>query len=100
MPADLKTVSKKLAQVNPNLLIGGAIVGLVGLGGVLLWRVLDPRNIPEKVRTEIDEHYEKYYTTTDPETQETKPDTKAILLSTFSPAFGVYNYLKKSGVWS
>lgn len=46
----LQKAKKGLGRINPNLLIGGAIVGVVGIAGVILWRLLDPRQIPDKVR--------------------------------------------------
>lgn len=104
----IKKAKKGLGQINPNLLVGGAIVGIVGLGAVLLWRALDPRQIPDKLRESLGDQLienaaktgwtdwdNKVYTQTDPNTGEIKADWKNTLLFIANPLAGLaYGFTK------
>jgi hypothetical protein len=96
----IRRARKGLSQVNPNLLIGGAIVGVVVIGGVLIWRALDPAQIPDKLKGKVDDKLSEIldnapgpaaalYTRTNPNTGETSTDNKSFLLTLFSPPIGL-----------
>lgn len=92
---------KGLSQVNPNLLIGGAIIGVVAIGGILLWRMLDPRQIPDKLRDSLSDQLintanqtstpvdNAIFTKVDPNTGEIKADFRNALLFAANPLAGL-----------
>ena len=97
---DLKRASKKLGEINPNLLIGGAIVGVVGLGAVLLWRTLDPTRIPDKAKDAMGDMIidaknrltawgQNPYVKVDPVTKEKSIDWFGTFLTTISPGYAL-----------
>jgi hypothetical protein len=92
----IKKARKGFSKINPNLLIGGAIVGVVAIGGVLIWRALDPRQIPDKIKeafwdpivAKAKETVNNPYYTVD-EQGNAKPNWFGILMTSVSPGIGL-----------